>query len=235
MKINAELIERSAAFTNCIRDRELDMRGNKITAIENLAITRDRFDTLDLTDNEIRVLGNFPTLGKLSTLLISNNQIGRIDDDMAGRLPNLATLVLTNNRFEALEDLSNLRLFTGLRHLTLMDNSVCKKPEYRAFLINLCPKLKTLDFQRVNEAERAAAQKMEPALSLKAKRHSTSTDSAPTEKKQRTMNKLTEEQRQRIRDATKAAKSLDQINRLERILLSGSCPDDFESIVGQNH
>jgi len=37
MRLNAELIARSPAFINALKDREIDLRGNKIAVIENLA------------------------------------------------------------------------------------------------------------------------------------------------------------------------------------------------------
>ena len=56
MRLNADMISRSPAFFNAMKDRELDLRGNKIAVIENLAATQDQFDTIDLSDNEIRKL-----------------------------------------------------------------------------------------------------------------------------------------------------------------------------------
>ncbi len=47
-------------YVNCIKERELDLRGIKAPAIENLGATRDQFDTIDLSDNEIKKLDNFP-------------------------------------------------------------------------------------------------------------------------------------------------------------------------------
>ena len=44
--------------------------GYKVPVIENLGATLDQFDTIDLTDNEIRKLDGFPLLNRLSTLLL---------------------------------------------------------------------------------------------------------------------------------------------------------------------
>ena len=39
MKITAELIQQSPQFTNPLNERQLDLRGYKLTAIENMGAT----------------------------------------------------------------------------------------------------------------------------------------------------------------------------------------------------
>jgi len=56
MRITPDLIAGSPQFTNPIKDREIKLRAYKIPAIENLGATQDQFDTIDLSDNEIRKL-----------------------------------------------------------------------------------------------------------------------------------------------------------------------------------
>ncbi|XP_076371378.1 U2 small nuclear ribonucleoprotein A'-like isoform X2 [Tachypleus tridentatus] len=75
VKLTPELIELSAQYVNPVRDRELNLRGYKIPVIENLGATLDQFDTIDLSDNDIRKIDGFPLLRRLKTLLISNNRI----------------------------------------------------------------------------------------------------------------------------------------------------------------
>lgn len=69
---------------------------------------QDQFDTIDLSDNDIQKLGNFPTLRRLRTLLISNNRISRVDPELGKELPNLDTLVLANNRIVSLGEVDAL-------------------------------------------------------------------------------------------------------------------------------
>lgn len=103
VKLTAELIEQAAQYTNPVRDRELDLRGEstlqaraspsllfffysfetslcvcagyKIPVLENLGATLDQFDTIDFSDNEIRKLDGFPLLKRLKTLMMNNNRI----------------------------------------------------------------------------------------------------------------------------------------------------------------
>merc|ERR1712205_240706 len=91
-RITPDLVACSPQFTNPILDREIKLRALKIPAIENLGATQDQFDTIDLSDNEIRKLENFPLLKRLKTLLVSNNLIFRIGEDLKDSLPNVHTL-----------------------------------------------------------------------------------------------------------------------------------------------
>jgi len=47
----------------------------KIPVIENLGATLNQFDTIDLTNNDLRKLDGFPFLPKLKTLYLANNHI----------------------------------------------------------------------------------------------------------------------------------------------------------------
>ena len=79
-RITPELVLRSPAFLNPLKDRELDLRGNRIAVVENLGVMDNGFDALDLSDNEIAKLDNFPRLTRLRTLLACNNRIASISD-----------------------------------------------------------------------------------------------------------------------------------------------------------
>ena len=72
MSLSANLISRSPAFLSPLKDRELDLRGNKIAVIENLAATQDQFDSIDLSDNEIRKL-EYGHSQAADALLLNNN------------------------------------------------------------------------------------------------------------------------------------------------------------------
>merc|ERR1711982_304177 len=102
VKLTADLIEQCAQYTNPVRDRELDLRGYKIPMIENMGATLDQFDTIDMSDNEVRKLDGFPLLRRLKTILLNNNRIVRIGDQIGSTLPMIDTLVLTNNSIQEL-------------------------------------------------------------------------------------------------------------------------------------
>jgi hypothetical protein len=107
-------------------------------------------DSLDLTDNDIRALSNFPVLYRLKTLLLSNNRISKIDPELlTNYLPNLTTLVLTNNAIAELSDLQGLAGARFLEHLVLLDNPLTKKKYYRLYVIWRLPTVRVLDFTKV--------------------------------------------------------------------------------------
>ena len=54
--------------------------GNKIPAIENFGVLMDKYDSIDLSDNEIRKFDNFPMMVKVSSFLLNNNLISKIGE-----------------------------------------------------------------------------------------------------------------------------------------------------------
>ncbi|ESO03272.1 hypothetical protein HELRODRAFT_157108 [Helobdella robusta] len=160
VKLTQEVIEQAIQFTNPVKDRQLDLRGYKIPAIENLGATLDQFDVIDFTDNEIRKVDNFPLLKRIKCLLLSNNHINRIEENLEINLPNLQSLVLMNNRMTELGDLDVLSSIKSLQSLSLLYNPVAKKKYYRLYLIHKIPQLKRIDFQKVKLKEKEAASEL---------------------------------------------------------------------------
>lgn len=158
MRLSADMIARSPAFLNALKDRELDLRGNKIAVIENLAATQDQFDSIDLSDNEIKKVECMVVLKRLTQLLLNNNRVSRISEGLGKALPKLETLVLANNALSTLTELEPLAHVPTITSLSLVDNPVTKVKDYRAFVIALLPRLKVLDYKRVKQAEREAAE-----------------------------------------------------------------------------
>mmetsp|Transcript_32121 Transcript_32121/g.91095 ORF Transcript_32121/g.91095 Transcript_32121/m.91095 type:complete len:267 (-) Transcript_32121:363-1163(-) len=157
-RLTAELILRSPQYMNCCKDYEIDLRGNKIAEIENLGATENQFDSIDLSDNAIVRLEGFPSLKRLRQLLLSNNRITRIGKNLEGSIPRLEMLVLNNNRLANLSDIDPLASLPKLKYLSLLENAVTKKPDYRLYVISRLKHLKVLDFRKIKEKERAEAQ-----------------------------------------------------------------------------
>lgn len=160
VKLSQELIQMAAQSINPVRDRELDLRGYKIPVLENLGATLDQFDSIDLSDNEIRKLDGFPLLRRLRCLLLNNNRVCRIGENLHEPLPALETLVLTNNQIQNLGDLDPLASLRNLTYLSLMKNPVTVKRHYRLYIIHRIPQLRVLDFRRIRQKERQAAQQL---------------------------------------------------------------------------
>ncbi|KKY13709.1 putative small nuclear ribonucleoprotein a [Phaeomoniella chlamydospora] len=237
MRLTAELIHNSLSYLNPLNERELDLRGHKIPAIENLGVAKDH-DAIDFTDNDIASLSNFPLIPRLQTLLLARNRISQIQNNIANSIPNLTTLVLTSNNINELADLDPLRLCSRLTHLSLLENPVRRKENYRSWLIWRLPSLRFLDFERIKDAEREKAAELfgtaeEPSalaskiLGVKSRTFDLSTGGAVNgrasgEKALRV--KLTDEERKRVEKMIREAKSLQEIAQLEKELNEGRVP-----------
>ncbi|KAH0478404.1 MAG: hypothetical protein KVP17_002039 [Porospora cf. gigantea B] len=176
VRITHELIrDHARQALNPLGDRYLSLRGLKINAIENLGATSDHFACLDLSDNSLTKLDGFPPLQRLRCLVACNNRISRMDVELLSYcLPNLESLVLTNNAFTTLLALRPLGHAKRLERLTLAGNPIQKEcpapvqcpeapsgPElYRAFLIHHIPSLRFLDRERITEKERRTTREL---------------------------------------------------------------------------
>lgn len=239
VRVTADLIYRCPQYFNPVRERELDLRGNKIAVIENMGATEDQFDSIDLSDNEIVKLENFPYLKRLTTLLINNNRIARINPNVGEFLPKLQTLVLTNNRLVNLVDLDPLAALVNLQTLSLLDNIVTKKPNYRLYVINKLKKLRLLDFRKVKKKERLEAEKQfasreaeeearkEPAKTFIPGEVPTSLET-PIEDQAPKVVAPTPEQILAIKAAIANSQTLEEVARLEKALKSGQLPVDLK-------
>lgn len=254
-RMTPELLLSSHSYLNPLADRELDLRGYQIPAIENLGVTKDSLDSIDLTDNSIRSLINFPKMKRLKHLYVSNNPLTLISPNLPQALPNLNSLVLSNCNLSTFNQLFLiLKQFTRLEFLVLTGNPVCKVKLYRDWCIYNCPKVRMLDFKRVKDKERKTSTELfyDPvskgptaiaqALSI-AEENSNDLieDSTMASATYRANQKvepgqsgrtLTSEERERIKRSIEEAASVEEVRRLKRMLEQGFIPrDDRKTIV----
>jgi len=64
-------------------------------------------------------------------------------------LPKLHSLVLTNNRLVNLVEIDPLSSIPKLQYLSLLDNNITKKPNYRLYVIHKLKSLRVLDFVKI--------------------------------------------------------------------------------------
>ena len=100
MRLTIALLRDISGRINTIRQREISLRGYQIPAIENLGILQDGYDTLDLSDNSIISMSNFPEMKRLLCLLLHNNKIKEIAAGLGAMLPNLEDLMLSGNKLD---------------------------------------------------------------------------------------------------------------------------------------
>ncbi|KAJ4720383.1 U2 small nuclear ribonucleoprotein A [Melia azedarach] len=239
VRLTADLIWKSPHFFNAIKERELDLRGDKIAVIENLGATEDQFDTIDLSDNEIVKLENMPHLNRLGTLIINNNRITRINPNIGEFLPKLHTLVLTNNRLVNLVEIDPLASLPKLQFLSLLDNNITKKPNYRLYVIHKLKSLQVLDFKKVKNKERMEAATLFASKEMEeeAKKESKNTvtpvevpNVSDVAEEQQTPKVVapTPEQIIAIKAAIVNSQTLEEVARLEKALKSGQLPADLK-------
>ncbi|CAL1412554.1 unnamed protein product [Linum trigynum] len=239
VRLTADLIWKSPHFFNAIKERELDLRGNKIPVIENLGATEDQFDTIDLSDNEIVKLENLPFLNRLGTVLLNNNRITRISSRIGEFLPKLHSLVLTNNRLVNLVEIDPLASLPKLQFLSLLDNNITKRPNYRLYVIFKLKSLRVLDFKKVKAKERAEAERLFASKEVEeeAKKEVVKpftpaeapidVDVAGEQQNAKVVGP-TPEQIIAIKAAIVNSQTLEEVARLEKALSTGQLPADLK-------
>jgi U2 small nuclear ribonucleoprotein A' len=227
MKLTSELLLSAPSYLNATKDRELLLRGHKIPLIENLGVTKDLSDAIDFTDNDIQVLGNFPKLRRLKTLLVARNRISHIQTDLASFLPNIESLILTSNNISQLADLDPLSQFKKLTYVSLLENPVTSRENYRLYVIWRNPHIRILDFTKVKDLERQRANTLfgtfddpTPLASQTMGKKSRVFD-ASVKGEKKLGPKLTTEDKNKLREALKNATSLAEIEKIEQALSSG--------------
>nr|POE71953.1 u2 small nuclear ribonucleoprotein a' [Quercus suber] len=223
MRLTAELINNSLSYLNTLNERELDLRGHRIPAIENLGVAKDH-EAIDFTDNDITTLTNFPLSPKLQTLLCARNRISSLQPSLAKSLPSLHTLVLTQNNLAELADLDPLQGFVKLTN------------NYRYYVLWRCPSIRFLDFQKVKDAERVQGKELfgtyeapsQLAQSIVAVRTNkpASYSSAPmlNGTGKNAQMKLSEQEQARFKSLISKAKTLEEVQKLEKAYREGRLP-----------
>jgi len=234
-RLTADLISRSPQGLNACGEYELDVRGHKIGAVENLGATQNQFDAIDLSDNEIVRLEGFPVLPRLHTLTLCNNRIARVAPGLQHALPALATLTLTNNRVTSFGDVDALAGLKRLKRLSLLGNPVSQREDYRLYVAHVLPSVAILDFRKVKQAERDAARKKfggksgEKALeSARAKTFAPGVAAEPSTDKETRPAGPTPEQLLALKAAIANAATLEEVTRLEQALTTGIVPSDMQ-------
>ncbi|XP_037948662.1 probable U2 small nuclear ribonucleoprotein A' [Teleopsis dalmanni] len=233
VKLTPELINQSMQYINPCRERELDLRGYKIPQIENLGATLDQFDTIDLSDNDLRKLDGMPYLPRLKCLLLNNNRILRIGDGLHEAVPNLTSIILTGNNLQELGDLEPLAYLQHLDTICLLINPVSTKQYYREYMAWKFPNLRLLDFRKIKQKDRQAAhdffrtkQGKDIAKEI-AKKTKLNAAAVAAESNSSGTRMANPEDLQRIREAIKRASSLLEVERLSHVLQSGQLPENF--------
>lgn len=229
MRLTPNTLLDAESYINCEGNRTLNLRSLAIPMLENLAVVKDVNEVIDLTDNDLRILSNFPALVRLHTVLAGKNRISSISPDLHKSIPNLQSLSLISNAIASTSAFEPLRHFKKLESLYLKENPVTSTENYRLFLIHLVPSLKVIDFEKVKAKERQQAQELfgtrdDPTPMSKQYLQST-TEAIDIDKEEeqvkQTLKKLTDVDKEKLKQELKNATSLAEIDRIENALKSG--------------
>lgn len=236
MRLTPQVINQSPIILNPEKKLTLQLRDLQILAIENLSLTNDKFEVIDLTNNELIELSGIPDgFRNLETLLLGNNNITHIDDSFP-ESNCIKSISLINNNISHFQEIFSQK-FKRLETLILSGNPITKLENYRLFMIWLIPSLKVLDFQKIKQSERDKAKDLfgadnsvynDLAKSLLSKpilngENGVVNAMSSSDKQLNTViHKLTKEEREELLTKLKSATSIEEIERIEAALKVGS-------------
>lgn len=225
MKLTPHLVSEAPCHSSPECERTLSLRSLNIPAIENLASVRDTVSAIDLTDNDIQILGDFPILPKVRTLLIARNVIYSVQASIAEYLPDLKTLSLINNSITNFSEIEPLAKLNRLENLYLTGNPIAVNEHYRLWVIWRVDQLLILDFEKIKAKERQEAVKLFGSKDSPSELAQQIMNAKPREEDhsgEKTMSinakKLSTEQIAELREQLAKATNLDEIDRIERTL-----------------
>jgi U2 small nuclear ribonucleoprotein A' len=136
--------------------------------------------------------------------------------------------MLTGNMIQELGDIEPLIPLEKFSSLCLLQNPITAKPYYRPYLVYKLPQLKLLDFRKIKQKERVEAntffkspkgKEIAKEIMKKAKAQAQGANGMdkPT---------ISVDERAKIREAISNATSLEEVQRLSKLLQSGHIPGD---------
>lgn len=180
MRLTIDLLRQAPQITNAVSQRELDLRGLRVTSLDEhaLVLLGDTFDCINLTSNALSSLEYFPltntptgksaVMQKVVTLIVHNNQLQKVSVASCVRaLPNVRHFLADRNNFKTVHDLLFLKQWPALEIVSFERNPLFStnpdgltNDKIRAFLVYLCPNLKLINYERVREVDRRLAATM---------------------------------------------------------------------------
>lgn len=230
MRLTPHAVATAPRYVNAVGEVELSLRGLEAVEIENLGAARpaDGHASLDLSDNLLARLDNFPLLPRLESLIAANNRIAEIGGGVGRALVALRSLVLTNNALRRPADLAPLAALPRLESLCLVGNPVAAAPHYRLYVVHTMPRLRALDFQRIKPRERDEAARLFADATVLERVGAADGGAAggggggagggraPPPRK------MGAEERARVMEMIERASSVEEVERLERMLATGA-------------
>jgi U2 small nuclear ribonucleoprotein A' len=137
MRLTPELIGSARVFLNPLLEREIELRGRRLAAIENLGALKDQVDVLDVSDNECVSLRCFAAACSLLSLRCRC----RVSGVGCRGLANLSLLFACFCLASRLERLDNFPKLRRLKWILASNNAISRIQDN---LVNTLPNLKVL-------------------------------------------------------------------------------------------
>lgn len=231
MRLTSQQINDAPIILNPEGKLTILLRDLELTELGNLSITNDKYQVIDLSNNELIKLSDIPpNFKKLEDLLLSNNNILYIDEDTFPLNNQIRSITLYNNNIYKFQPIFKDK-FPKPETLILIGNPITELENYRLFILWLIPSLKVLDFKKVKQAERIQAEELfgkdHTVFNNEASRllNATRSKSNEIDKSDRQVNnvvkKLTEEEKQELLKKLEIATSIEEIEKIESSLRNG--------------
>lgn len=242
MKLTPLMVADAPTFINPVGERTISLRSLTLSDLDigiSQLLDTDIFECIDLTDNDLIIVPDFPASHRLKTLLLARNRIRVLSHNFASELYNLETVSLINNFIRSPKELTGITTIKNLKELYLSGNPITNLKHYRLWVIWKFPTLKILDFEKVKKDEKEKATKLfgthEKPTEIAVKISKSTVDLGleseikDTKEKldsdtihiQSTVQRLSTSQRKKLKQELVSATKLADIERIQSILKRG--------------
>ncbi|CAH8442768.1 unnamed protein product [Schistosoma haematobium] len=133
----------------------LELRGNRLNTLNGID-DMISLKTLYCAENLLRRLEGISSLKSLVCLHLRDNRLSRLTD-FTENLTSLEYINLRGNQISKFSEVKRLNCLPSLKFLSLVDNPVTEKDNYRQMVIGLVNRLQRLDKKRVPDIFRSTA------------------------------------------------------------------------------
>ncbi|KAH8855334.1 Leucine-rich repeat-containing protein 23 [Schistosoma japonicum] len=161
-KVNDNLITALKSETNTNLTSEqlpdlhtLELRGNRLDTLNGID-DMINLKTLYCAENTLRRLEGISSLKSLVRLHLRDNRISKLNE-FTENLTSLEYINLRGNQISKFSEVKRLNCLPSLKFLSLIDNPITEKENYRQMVIGLLNKLHRLDKQRISNTFRSTA------------------------------------------------------------------------------
>ncbi|KAK4473102.1 hypothetical protein MN116_004289 [Schistosoma mekongi] len=162
LKVNDNLIASLKSETNTNLTSEqfpdlhtLELRGNRLDTLNGID-DMINLKTLYCAENTLRRLEGISSLKSLVRLHLRDNRLSKLNE-FTENLTSLEYINLRGNQISKFSEVKRLNCLPSLKFLSLIDNPIAEKDNYRQMVIGLLNKLHRLDKQRISDTFRSTA------------------------------------------------------------------------------